>query len=60
VEQGRFSTLTARLPQLAYVALAPFTGAEEAITLVEEMKGRESPSVIKATRRRRAAKEARR
>jgi AcrR family transcriptional regulator len=41
VEQGEFATLTARLPQLTYIALAPFTGAQEAIALVEEMKARE-------------------
>jgi AcrR family transcriptional regulator len=38
VEQGRFATLTSCLPQLAYVAIAPFAGAEEAIRLVEEFK----------------------
>jgi AcrR family transcriptional regulator len=42
VERGDFATLGAHLPQLAYIALAPFTGAQEAIALVEEMKARES------------------
>jgi hypothetical protein len=35
--------LTAHLPQLTYIALAPFTGAREAIALVEEIKARQSP-----------------
>jgi hypothetical protein len=30
-----------RLPTLSYIALAPFTGADEAIALVEELKARE-------------------
>ena len=33
--------LTAHLPQLTYIALAPFTGAQEAIALVEELKARQ-------------------
>jgi AcrR family transcriptional regulator len=37
VAQGNTAGLSAYLPQLAYVALAPFTGANEAIALVEEM-----------------------
>jgi AcrR family transcriptional regulator len=41
VAEGRFDTLQAHLPQLTYLALAPFTGAEEAIGLVEDMKARE-------------------
>jgi hypothetical protein len=28
------------LPQLTYIAIAPFTGTEQAIELVEEMKAR--------------------
>jgi AcrR family transcriptional regulator len=43
VAQGEWGELSRHLPQLAYVALAPFIGAQEAIELVEEMKGRESP-----------------
>jgi AcrR family transcriptional regulator len=42
VEQGEFATLPSHLPQLTYIALAPFAGAEKAIGLVEEMKARES------------------
>jgi AcrR family transcriptional regulator len=42
VEEGEFATLPALLPQLAYIAIAPFTGAQEAIALVEDMKARES------------------
>lgn len=41
VAGGQFATLQAHLPQLTYLALAPFTGAEEAIGLVEELKARE-------------------
>jgi AcrR family transcriptional regulator len=37
VAQGDLAPLAARLPQLTYIAIAPFTGAEEAIGLVEEM-----------------------
>jgi AcrR family transcriptional regulator len=43
--------LTARLPQLTYIALAPFTGAQEAIALVEEMKARETPGAAKGLER---------
>jgi AcrR family transcriptional regulator len=42
VEQGEFATLTSHVPQLAYIAIAPFAGAERAIELVEEIKARES------------------
>jgi AcrR family transcriptional regulator len=35
--------LTAHLPQLTYMGLAPFTGAQEAIALVEEIKARQGP-----------------
>ena len=41
VEQGESATLAAHLPQLAYIALAPFTGAQEAIALVEDMRVRD-------------------
>jgi AcrR family transcriptional regulator len=40
VERGEFAALTSYLPQLAYIAIAPFAGAEEAIGLVEGMKAR--------------------
>jgi hypothetical protein len=30
----------AHLPKLAYIALAPFAGADEAIELVEDLKAR--------------------
>jgi AcrR family transcriptional regulator len=40
IAQGELATLGARLPQLAYIAIAPFAGAEEAIGIVEEMKAR--------------------
>jgi AcrR family transcriptional regulator len=35
------AALAAHLPQLTYIAIAPFTGAEEAIGLVQEITGRE-------------------
>jgi AcrR family transcriptional regulator len=41
VAAGELAALRARLPQLAYIAIAPFAGAEEAIELVEEIKARE-------------------
>jgi AcrR family transcriptional regulator len=41
VGEGNFATLQAYLPQLAYLTLTPFTGAEQAIELVEELKARE-------------------
>jgi AcrR family transcriptional regulator len=40
VAAGELATLRAHLPQLAYIAIAPFAGAQEAIGLVEEMKAR--------------------
>jgi AcrR family transcriptional regulator len=39
IAAGRFDTLGARLPQLTYIALAPFTGADEAIGIVKQLKG---------------------
>ena len=42
VAEGRFAALRARLPQLTYITLAPFTGAQEAVELVEEFKALES------------------
>src|SRR5207245_7038799 len=41
VAQGELSTLPSRLPQLAYIAIAPFAGAPQAIALVEELKAGE-------------------
>jgi TetR/AcrR family transcriptional regulator len=38
---GRYRTLISLLPRLTYIALAPFTGADEAIELVEGLKGAE-------------------
>jgi AcrR family transcriptional regulator len=42
VAAGELATLRASLPQIGYIAIAPFAGAEEAIELVEEIKARES------------------
>jgi AcrR family transcriptional regulator len=41
VAEGRLAALRAHLPVLTYIALAPFTGPQEAIGLVEELKARE-------------------
>jgi AcrR family transcriptional regulator len=41
------AALSAHLPQLAYIAIAPFTGAQEAIRLVEDMKARPALSAGK-------------
>ncbi|TML00407.1 MAG: TetR/AcrR family transcriptional regulator [Actinobacteria bacterium] len=41
VATGDVGGLDRRLPQFTYIAIAPFTGAEEAIALVEELKARE-------------------
>jgi AcrR family transcriptional regulator len=38
IAQGRVRALTAQLPILTYIAIAPFTGAERAIGLVEEIR----------------------
>jgi AcrR family transcriptional regulator len=40
VAMGTLPALRSRLPQLTYIAIAPFTGAEEAIGLVEQMSER--------------------
>jgi AcrR family transcriptional regulator len=41
VAAERWAELSAHLPQLTYIAIAPFTGAREAIGLVDELKARE-------------------
>jgi AcrR family transcriptional regulator len=38
VAAGELATLGSYLPQLTYIAIAPFTGPQEAIGLVEELK----------------------
>jgi AcrR family transcriptional regulator len=43
IAAGDPAPLAAHLPQLTYIAIAPFTGAEEAVGLVEEIRGRSSP-----------------
>jgi AcrR family transcriptional regulator len=47
VADGNWSDLLRRLPVLAYIALAPFAGPDEAITLVEELSTRESARLAK-------------
>jgi AcrR family transcriptional regulator len=42
VAAGELAALGSYLPQLTYIAIAPFAGAQEAIALVEEMKAQES------------------
>jgi AcrR family transcriptional regulator len=44
VAEARWSVLRARLPQLTYIALAPFTGAEEAVELVQGFTARQTPT----------------
>jgi AcrR family transcriptional regulator len=41
VEAERWGELPRHLPQLTYIAIAPFTGAQEAIELVEELVAQE-------------------
>jgi hypothetical protein len=41
VAEGRWATLRARLSQLTYIALAPFTSAQKAVELVRGFKARE-------------------
>jgi AcrR family transcriptional regulator len=43
VAEGDFAKLTTRLPQLTYIAIAPFTGAREAIGLVEDLPAPQHP-----------------
>jgi hypothetical protein len=43
VELGEGAELPRHLPQLAYIAIAPFTGAEEAIGVVEKLSVGELP-----------------
>jgi len=45
VGRGDYAGLTQRLPQLTYIAIAPFTGAEEAVRLVSELKA-ESHAIL--------------
>lgn len=40
IARGNAAALPRRLPQLAYIAIAPFTGPEEAIELVEQISAR--------------------
>jgi AcrR family transcriptional regulator len=42
VAAGRIAEMPSRLPQLAYIAIAPFTGPEEATRLVREMAASEA------------------
>jgi AcrR family transcriptional regulator len=39
---GEWAELPRRLPQLSYIAIAPFAGAQQAVAIVEELKARES------------------
>jgi AcrR family transcriptional regulator len=41
IAQGEAAELPTLLPLLTYIAITPFTGAEEAIRLVEEMRARQ-------------------
>ena len=43
IVRGETAALAGQLPRLAYVAIAPFTGAEQAVQLIREMSAREAP-----------------
>jgi AcrR family transcriptional regulator len=47
---GEWAQLPRCLPQLTYVAIAPFTGPQRAIELVEEIKAREGAAQLAASR----------
>jgi AcrR family transcriptional regulator len=51
---GEWAELPRHLPQLAYVAIAPFTGAQEAIAIVEQLNAREDTGRRPRSSRRRA------
>jgi AcrR family transcriptional regulator len=42
---GEWAEIQRHLPQLAYIAIAPFTGAEHAIGIVEALKARGAPAL---------------
>ena len=42
VAAAEWGELPRYVPQLTYIAIAPFTGAEDAVAIVEELKARES------------------
>jgi hypothetical protein len=48
VAEGQWSQLPAHLPQLTYIAIAPFTGAQETIELVEALKEMSSGAAQRA------------
>ena len=50
---GESAELPRYLPQLVYIAIAPFTGAEEAIGVIEKLSAGELPGRPKCTRPRR-------
>ena len=43
IVRGETAALASQLPRLAYVAIAPFTGAEQAVRLIGEMTAGEAP-----------------
>ncbi len=43
IVRGEAAALVGQLPRLAYVAIAPFTGSEEAVRLISEMAASEAP-----------------
>jgi len=52
---GEWARLPRHLPQLSYIAIAPFTGAQEAIAIVEELTAREARGRRARSSRRRDA-----
>lgn len=52
VAYGDWDEIPRRLPQLTYIAIAPFTGAREAVSMVEELKARDGESRAPLSRQR--------
>jgi hypothetical protein len=48
---GEWGELPRYVPQLTYIAIAPFTGAEDAVAIVEELKARDNQPSRSARRR---------
>ena len=44
VARGDYARLERHLPQLAYISIAPFTGAREAVSLLEELSANRAPA----------------
>ena len=53
IARGEPAALRGQLPRLVYVAIAPFTGPDEAIELVEQISARRAPGAVSTPGRRR-------